>query len=67
MATLAGVGISHHRHPDRAAQEAVQKALTAAGIAQPDFVFLFCSLGYEPATLLAAVRQATGHCPRARA
>jgi hypothetical protein len=65
MATLSGVGISHHRHPDRAAQEAVQKALIAAGITQPDFVFLFCSLGYDPAALLAAVGQATGHCPLA--
>jgi hypothetical protein len=65
MKTLAGVGISHHRQTVRAAQEAVQKALTTGNIDRPDFVFLFCSLGYEPEKLLQTVRQATGHCPLA--
>jgi hypothetical protein len=63
MGTLAGVGVSHHRNAVKAAQEAVQKAFLAAGTEQPDFVFLFASLGYEPEKLLQAVRQATGHCP----
>jgi hypothetical protein len=65
MGTLSGVGISHQRHPIRAAQEAVAKALTNAGIEQPDFVFIFASLGYEPEKLLQSVRQATGYCPLA--
>jgi hypothetical protein len=63
MGTLAGVGTSHHRHPVRAAQAAVEQALQAAGIAQPDFVLLFTALGYEPEKLLQAVRQATGNAP----
>jgi hypothetical protein len=63
MGTLAGVGVSHHRNAVKAAQEAVQKAFLAAGTEQPDFVFLFTSLGYEPEKLLQAVRQATGNCP----
>jgi hypothetical protein len=65
MGTLAGVGISHHRNAVRAAQEAVEKAFIAAGTTQPDFVFLFASLGYDPEKLLFAVRQATGDCPLA--
>jgi hypothetical protein len=63
MGTLAGVGTSHHRHPVRAAQAAVEQALKAASITQPDFVLLFASLGYAPTTLLQAVRQATGNAP----
>ncbi|MFM2431241.1 MAG: hypothetical protein RLZZ511_2454 [Cyanobacteriota bacterium] len=65
MNTLVGVGISHQRQTIRAAQEAVQQALSAGQIDRPDFVFLFCSLGYAPEKLLQAVRQATGHCPLA--
>jgi hypothetical protein len=65
MGTLAGVGVSHHRNAIRAAQEAVEKAFIAAGTTQPDFVFLFASLGYDPEKLLRAVRQATGNCPLA--
>jgi hypothetical protein len=65
MATLAGVGISHHRQTVRAAQEAVQKACKNAGTDRPDFVFLFCSLGYDVEKLVHTVRQATGQCPLA--
>jgi hypothetical protein len=63
MGTLTGVGVSHQRHPVRAAQEAVKKALIAAGIEQPDFVFVFASLGYVPDNLLQSIREATGYCP----
>jgi hypothetical protein len=63
MGTQAGVGMSHHRNTVRAAEEAVQKALKAAKITQPDFVFVFASLGYEQQRLLDTVRQATGNCP----
>lgn len=65
MGTQAGVGISHLRNVTQAAQEAVQKALTAAKIEQPDFVFLFASLGYDQQKLVQTVRQATGNCPLA--
>jgi hypothetical protein len=63
MGTLAGVGISHDRHPVRAAQAAVAAALKAAAITQPDYVWLFASLGYDPEKLVAAVRAATGDAP----
>jgi hypothetical protein len=63
MGTLAGVGISHDRHPVRAAQAAVNQALKAAGISQPDFVWLFASLGYDPEKLVQTVRDATGDAP----
>jgi hypothetical protein len=61
--THTGVGISHHRSTVRAAQEAVQTALAQAGIEQPDFVFVFATLGYEPQKLLQTIRQATGNAP----
>jgi hypothetical protein len=63
MGTLAGVGISHDRHPVRAAQAAVAQALKAAGITQPDYVWLFASLGYDPEKLVQTVRDATGYAP----
>ncbi|MBD1842255.1 FIST C-terminal domain-containing protein [Cyanobacteria bacterium FACHB-63] len=65
MGTQAGVGISHLRNVTQAAKEAVQKALSAAHIDQPDFVFLFASLGYDQQKLVEIVRQATGNCPLA--
>ncbi|NDJ18818.1 FIST signal transduction protein [Myxacorys almedinensis] len=63
MATQAGVGISHHRNVVQAGQEAARKALAAAGVETPDFVFLFSSLGYDQQALVQSVRAATGHCP----
>jgi hypothetical protein len=63
MGTQAGVGISHDRHPVRAAQAAVAQALKAAGITQPDYVWLFASLGYDPEKLVQTVRDATGYAP----
>lgn len=63
MSTQVGVGTSHHRNVVQAGQEAVQKALEAAAIDQPDFVFLFASLGYDQQKLVQVVRQATGQCP----
>src|SRR5207253_6638672 len=65
MGTSAGVGISHHRNPKVAGREAAEKALAAAGIDRPDFVFMFASVGYEQRALLDAVRVATGGAPLA--
>jgi hypothetical protein len=65
MGTQVGVGTSHHRNVIQAGQEAAQKALEAAGIEQPDFVFLFASLGYDQQKLVHIVREATGQCPLA--
>jgi hypothetical protein len=63
MGTQAGVGMSHHRDPQVAGREAAEKALAAAGIEKPDFVFMFAAVGYDQQTLLAAVREATAGAP----
>jgi hypothetical protein len=63
MATKAGVGTSHHHNPDVAGREAAEQALKEAGVAKPDFVFLFASIGYDQRFLLRAVRESTGGAP----
>ena len=63
MSTKAGVGTSHHHNPDVAGHEAAQQALKEAGVAKPDFVFLFASIGYDQRFLLRAVRESTGRAP----
>jgi hypothetical protein len=63
MGTHAGVGMSHHRNPREAGREAAEKALEAAAITRPDFVFMFASVGYDQRALLDAVREATGRAP----
>jgi hypothetical protein len=63
MKTWVGVGISHHRNPKVAGQEAAIKALKQAGIHAPDFVFLFASVGYDQQIVLDTVRQETNHAP----
>src|SRR5258705_4029482 len=65
MGTNAGVGMSHHRNPKVAGREAAERALAAAGIDRPDFVFMFAAVGYEQRALLDAVRAATGGAPLA--
>jgi hypothetical protein len=56
MATKAGVGMSRHHNPNIAGREAAEKALEKAGVAKPDFVFMFASIGYDQRSLLRAVR-----------
>jgi hypothetical protein len=63
MTVQAGVGVSHHRNPRRAGQEAAEKALAAAGVTRPDFVFMFSTVGYPQPAVLAAVRETTGGAP----
>jgi len=63
MGTQTGVGVSHHRNPRRAGAEAASSALQAAGVAQPDFVFVFAAVGYQQAVLLEAVREVTQYAP----
>jgi hypothetical protein len=63
MATKAGVGMSRHHNPNVAGREAAQQALENAGIAKPDFVFMFASIGYDQHPLLRAVRDTTGVLP----
>jgi len=47
MSTAAGVGMGH------------QKALDAAGISRPDFVFMFASAGDEPRASTGVARPRT--------
>src|SRR5918997_647607 len=63
MATKAGVGMSHHHNPNLAGREAAEQALEKAGLTEPDFVFMFASVGYDQHSLLRAVREATGGAP----
>src|SRR5688500_18836807 len=58
-----GVGMSRHHNPNLAGREAAEQALQKAGIAKPDFVFMFGSIGYDQHSLLRAVREATGGAP----
>ncbi len=63
MSTQAGVGISRHRNPKVAGQEAAAQALEQAKITQPDFVFVFATVGYRQKILIDSVRIATNHAP----
>jgi hypothetical protein len=63
MGIQAGVGMSRHRNPKVAGQEAARKALEAAGVEKPDFVFMFATVGYDQQDLLKAVREATDGVP----
>jgi hypothetical protein len=63
MTTKAGVGTSRHHNPNIAGREAAGQALEKAGIAKPDFVFMFASIDYDQPSLLRAVRETTGGTP----
>src|SRR5215204_6018178 len=63
MTTRAGVGMSRHHNPNVAGREAAEQALKKAGVAKPDFVFMFASIGYDQRSLLQAVRETTGEAP----
>jgi hypothetical protein len=63
MATKAGVGMSRHHNPSMAGREAAEQALQNAGVAKPDFVFMFASVGYDQYSLVRAVRERTGGVP----
>ncbi|MDA8430486.1 MAG: FIST C-terminal domain-containing protein [Geobacteraceae bacterium] len=63
MGTAAGVGYSIHRNPAEAGKEAALKALQQAGIARPDFVFVFATVGYNQEILIRSIRAATGGAP----
>src|SRR5215216_823293 len=60
MATKAGVGMSRHHNPSVAGREAAEQALQKAGVAKPDIVIMFASIGYDQRTLLRTVRETTG-------
>ena len=63
MVTKAGVGMSRNHNPSVAAREAAEQALLKAGVAKPDFVFMFGSIGYNQRSLVRAVRETTRGAP----
>jgi hypothetical protein len=65
MTINAGVGMSRHHNPNVAGREAAEQALKKAGIVEPDFVFMFASIGYDQPSLVRAVREITGGAPLA--
>jgi hypothetical protein len=60
MSIKAGVGMSRHHNPSVAGREAAQQALANADVDEPDFVFMFASIGYDQPSLVRAVRETTG-------
>src|ERR671913_836768 len=60
MTTTAGVGMSRHHNPNVAGREAAEQALQKADIEEPEFVFMFASIGYDQRSLLRTVRETTG-------
>jgi hypothetical protein len=63
MVTRAGVGMSRNHNPSVAGREAAEQALQKAGVAKPDFVFMFGSIGYDQRSLVRAVRETTRGAP----
>lgn len=63
MGTSVGVGFSDHRNPLQAGKEAARKALGQAGVAKPDFVFVFATVGYNQPALIRSIREATAGAP----
>src|SRR5919112_2354468 len=63
MTTAAGVGMSRHHNPNVAGREAAEQALRKADLDEPDFVFMFASIGYDQLSLLRTVRETTGGAP----
>jgi len=63
MTIKAGVGMSYHHNPNVAGREAAEQALEKAGVAKPNFVFMFASIGYDQHSLVRAVRETTGGAP----
>jgi hypothetical protein len=55
--------MSRHHNPNVAGREAAKQALQKAGVSNPDFVFMFGSIGYDQHSLVRAVREATGGVP----
>jgi hypothetical protein len=51
MSTTAGVGMSRHHNPNVAGREAAEQALQKADVEEPNFVFVFASIGFDQHTL----------------
>jgi hypothetical protein len=57
MATLSGIGHSNHRDAREAGREAAASACAALGGTPPEFCLVFAASGYDPAALLAGIRE----------
>jgi hypothetical protein len=55
--------MSRNHNPSVAGREAAEQALQKAGVAKPDFVFMFGSIGYDQRSLVRAVRETTRGAP----
>jgi len=55
--------MSRHHNPNVAGREAAKQALQNADIVEPDFVFMFASIGYDQHSVVRAVRETTGGAP----
>jgi hypothetical protein len=55
--------MSRNHNPSVAGREAAEQALQKAGVAKPDFVFMFGSIGYDQHSLVRAVRESTEGAP----
>ncbi|MBK8012105.1 MAG: FIST C-terminal domain-containing protein [Deltaproteobacteria bacterium] len=60
MGTKAGVGISRHRDPHQAGEEAVQQAMKDAGLTKCDIALMYATIGYDQRTIVQSVRNAVG-------
>lgn len=63
MGTSAGVGLSLHKNPAEAGKEAALQAMERGGIAKPDFVFVFATVGYDQKLLIGSIRDASAGAP----
>ena len=59
MRTAADVGDSVRRNPAEAGREAALKAKQQAWTEDPDFVFVFATVGYSQQVLLRSITEAT--------
>lgn len=63
MGTSVGIGFSTRKSPMDAGNEAARMALEQAGIAKPDLVIVFATVGYQQQQLIGAIREATSAAP----
>jgi hypothetical protein len=59
--TRVGVGYSTKRRSAEAGSEAVRAALAGLDGQKPDVLLVFANQGYDPASLLGAIREVAGH------
>ncbi|MCB9652839.1 MAG: FIST C-terminal domain-containing protein [Deltaproteobacteria bacterium] len=58
MGTKAGVGISRHRDPRQAGEEAVKAAMAQAGLTKCSVAIMYATIGYNQRAIVSSVRDA---------